>query len=123
MLPATEALICCRKPRSLCTKAAEELRRIFSIDQVGVIIADSDGRSHRAGATVTAIGSYGFEPLRRAQLEVDSRKKNQEETIVDKMAAAAGIVIGQRGRGVPFAVLRGVELKPLQSVLRSILEI
>jgi coenzyme F420-0:L-glutamate ligase/coenzyme F420-1:gamma-L-glutamate ligase len=102
---------------------AEQLRQIFELDHVGVIIADSDGRPYRAGATVIAIGSFGFEPLRRTQSLVDGRTKDQEETIVDMMAAAAGIVIGQRGRGVPFAVIRGVGLEPSQNVLRSILVI
>ncbi|MER0445698.1 hypothetical protein ABR738_14205 [Streptomyces sp. Edi4] len=34
--------------------------------------------------------------------------KKQEETFSDLIAAAAGIILGQRGRGAPVAVLRGI---------------
>jgi hypothetical protein len=34
--------------------------------------------------------------------------KRQEETLTDLIAAAAGIILGQRGRGAPVAVLRGI---------------
>jgi coenzyme F420-0:L-glutamate ligase / coenzyme F420-1:gamma-L-glutamate ligase len=71
---------------------------------VAVVIADSDGRADRRGATVLSIGAAGIAPLR----VTDHEGKRQEETITDMVAAAAGIVIGQRGRGAPVAILRGI---------------
>lgn len=71
---------------------------------VAVVIADSDGRADRRGATVISIGAAGIAPLR----VTDHDGKHQEETFTDMIAAAAGIVIGQRGRGAPVAILRGI---------------
>lgn len=41
--------------------------------------------------------------------EPDGKTKRQEETLTDLVAAAAGIVLGQRGRGCPVAIVRGVD--------------
>jgi coenzyme F420-0:L-glutamate ligase/coenzyme F420-1:gamma-L-glutamate ligase len=72
--------------------------------QVAVVIADSDGRPDRRGATVISIGAAGVAPLRTTE----HGGKKQEETFTDLIAAAAGIILGQRGRGAPVAVLRGI---------------
>lgn len=71
---------------------------------VAVVIADSDGRADRRGATAVSVGAAGVSPLRVT--EHDGRR--QEETFTDLIAAAAGIILGQRGRGAPVAVLRGI---------------
>jgi coenzyme F420-0:L-glutamate ligase/coenzyme F420-1:gamma-L-glutamate ligase len=76
---------------------------------VAVVIADSDGRADRAGATVISVGAAGISPLRTTEDHEPSGKiKRQDETLTDLVAAAAGIVLGQRGRGAPVAVVRGV---------------
>jgi coenzyme F420-0:L-glutamate ligase/coenzyme F420-1:gamma-L-glutamate ligase len=71
---------------------------------VAVVIADSDGRPDRKGATCISIGAAGVAPLRTTEHE----NKQQQETFTDLIAAAAGIVLGQRGRGAPVAVVRGI---------------
>jgi coenzyme F420-0:L-glutamate ligase/coenzyme F420-1:gamma-L-glutamate ligase len=108
-------------PDQSAKELATQLKTFFKVERLGVVVVDSDGRPDRAGATVVAIGSWGFEPLRRTHAEVSGRKKIQEETIVDMIAAAAGIVIGQRGRGIPFAIVRGVNLETSSAGLQSIL--
>jgi len=40
---------------------------------------------------------------------------------VDLLAGAAGVVLGQRGRGVPVVVLRGVEFEEGNGGMRSLL--
>lgn len=75
---------------------------------VAVVIADSDGRADRRGATVISIGAAGAAPLRTTE----HGGKRQEETFTDLIAAAAGIILGQRGRGAPVAVLRGIAYTP-----------
>ncbi|PCG87183.1 hypothetical protein CIB93_04915 [Streptomyces sp. WZ.A104] len=72
--------------------------------EVAVVVADSDGRADRRGATVISIGAAGVTPLR----VTEHSGKRQEETFTDLIAAAAGIILGQRGRGAPVAVLRGI---------------
>lgn len=76
---------------------------------VAVVIADSDGRADRKGATVISIGAAGIAPLRVTEHnEPGGRTKRQEETLTDLVAAAAGLILGQRGRGAPVAVVRGI---------------
>lgn len=67
--------------------------------QIGVLITDSDGQEGIAGATQLCIGTYGVPPIRR--------QNGTEETICDMLAAAAGLVMGQRGNGVPAVIIRG----------------
>ena len=67
--------------------------------QIGVLITDSDGREDIAGATQLSIGTYGVPPIRR--------QNGTEETICDMLAAAAGLVMGQRGVNIPATIIRG----------------
>lgn len=85
--------------------------------RVAVVIADSDGRADRRGATVISIGAAGIAPLRVTEHD----GKRQEETFSDLVAAAAGIILGQRGRGAPVAVLRGVAYAPGDEGVASVL--
>ncbi|CAK7281314.1 coenzyme F420-0:L-glutamate ligase [Streptomyces sp. RM1] len=80
----------------------------YSGATVAVVIADSDGRADRRGATVISIGAAGVAPLR----VTEHGGKRQEESFTDLIAAAAGIILGQRGRGAPVAVLRGIAYDP-----------
>lgn len=90
--------------------------------QVAVVIADSDGRADRLGSTVIAVGAAGFAPLRVTEhAEPGGRAKRQEETLVDLVAAAAGVILGQRGRGAPVVIVRGVEYESSDEGVRSIL--
>ncbi|MCQ8774801.1 coenzyme F420-0:L-glutamate ligase [Streptomyces telluris] len=84
---------------------------------VAVVIADSDGRADRRGATVISIGAAGVTPLRTSE----HGGKKQEETFTDLVAAAAGIILGQRGRGAPVAVLRGISYVPSDESVASML--
>jgi coenzyme F420-0:L-glutamate ligase/coenzyme F420-1:gamma-L-glutamate ligase len=86
----------------------DHLRSATGAD-IAVVIADSDGRADRAGATVISIGAAGIAPLRVTEhTEPTGKVKKQDETFTDLAAAAAGIVLGQRGRGVPVVILRGL---------------
>ncbi|WP_202638703.1 coenzyme F420-0:L-glutamate ligase [Bailinhaonella thermotolerans] len=82
-----------------------------------VVIADSDGRADRRGATVISIGAAGIAPPR----VTEHQGKLQEETFADMIAAAAGIIPGQRGRGAPVAVLRGISYTPSDGGVSSML--
>ena len=67
--------------------------------QIGGVITDSDGREDIAGATQLSIGTYGVPPIRK--------QNGTEETICDMLAAAAGLVMGQREVNIPAAIIRG----------------
>ena len=55
-----------------------------------------------------SIGAAGIAPLRLSEHTEGGRTKRQEETLTDMVAAAGGLILGQRGRGAPVAVLRGL---------------
>jgi coenzyme F420-0:L-glutamate ligase/coenzyme F420-1:gamma-L-glutamate ligase len=84
---------------------------------MAVVIADSDGRADRRGATVISIGAAGVAPLRCTK----HGGKRLEETFTDLIAAAAGIILGQRGRGAPVAVLRGITYTPSDEGVAAVL--
>lgn len=92
-------------PDASARRLRDEMARATGIGDLAVVIADSDGRPDRRGATVLALGAAGIDPLRITE----HRGKREEETLVDLIAAAAGLVLGQRGRGAPVALVRGVE--------------
>ncbi|MFG2404300.1 coenzyme F420-0:L-glutamate ligase [Streptomyces brevispora] len=94
----------------------------FSGTEVAVVIADSDGRADRRGATCISLGAAGLAPLRVTEYaEQGGKAKRQEESLTDMVAAAAGIVLGQRGRGVPVAVLRGINFTPSDEGVASMI--
>jgi F420-0:gamma-glutamyl ligase len=68
---------------------------------VGVLITDSDGREGIAGATQLCVGLYGVPPIRK---QYDS-----EETVCDMLAAACGLIMGQRGNNIPTVVVSGFQ--------------
>ena len=87
-------------PDGSARKIALALKEVCGA-QIGVLVTDSDGREGIAGATQLCIGTYGVPPIRR--------QNDTEETICDMLAAAAGLVMGQRGNGVPAVVIHGFE--------------
>lgn len=76
---------------------------------VAVIITDSDGRVEKKGATQVAIGVYGIPPVRITEHAEKGGVKRNEETTCDMLAAAAGLIMGQRGMNKPAVLIRGHE--------------
>lgn len=88
----------------------------------GVDPRHSDGRADREGATVISLGAAGIAALRRTECrEPGGKVKKQDETFTDLVAAAAGIVLGQRGRGVPVTIVRGLDYPSNDDGVRSML--
>jgi coenzyme F420-0:L-glutamate ligase/coenzyme F420-1:gamma-L-glutamate ligase len=78
-----------------------------------VIVSDSFGRAWRQGTTDVAIGLAGIEPLLDLRGERDPTGYELHATtiaIADELAAAAELVLGKT-RGIPAAVVRGVEAR------------
>ncbi|MEM2261971.1 MAG: coenzyme F420-0:L-glutamate ligase [Ignisphaera sp.] len=95
--------------------SARKIRRYIN-DKLGVnvavIVSDTYGRPFREGQINLAIGFAGICPYRdyRGQSDRDGyilRVKNI--AIVDEIAAAAELVMGQSIENTPFAIVRGVE--------------
>ena len=79
--------------------------------EVGVIVSDTFGRPWRRGVTDVAIGSAGLRPVMDLRGTADAYGRELQVTevaIVDEIAGAADLVMG-KARGVPVAVVRGVD--------------
>jgi coenzyme F420-0:L-glutamate ligase/coenzyme F420-1:gamma-L-glutamate ligase len=78
---------------------------------VGVIISDTFGRTWRNGVTDVAIGIAGIAGIVDLRGTPDATGRVLESTevcVADELAGAAELVMG-KDRGVPAAVLRGVD--------------
>ena len=78
---------------------------------VGVIISDTFGRTWRRGLTDVAIGCAGVAAVVDLRGTSDTYGRELQVTevcVADELAGAAELVMG-KSRGVPFAVVRGVD--------------
>jgi coenzyme F420-0:L-glutamate ligase/coenzyme F420-1:gamma-L-glutamate ligase len=78
---------------------------------VGVIISDTFGRTWRRGVTDIAIGVAGVAAVVDLRGTADANGRLLEATelcVADELAGAAELVMG-KDRGIPAAVLRGVD--------------
>jgi coenzyme F420-0:L-glutamate ligase/coenzyme F420-1:gamma-L-glutamate ligase len=78
---------------------------------VGVVISDTFGRTWRRGVTDVAIGIAGVAGVVDLRGTADANGRLLEATevcVADELAGAAELVMG-KDRGIPAAVLRGVD--------------
>lgn len=96
-------------------KSAEEIRQYLEdefMEEIAVIITDTQGRAFRNGAVGVAIGCSGIKPLWVRVGETDLYGRELETTEVataDELAAAASIVMGQADEGLPVVLIRGFD--------------
>ncbi|MEX0930320.1 MAG: coenzyme F420-0:L-glutamate ligase [Candidatus Paceibacterota bacterium] len=95
--------------------AAEQIRvflqTTYNVTDVGVIITDSRGLPLRRGAVGVSIGYAGFTPLRdyRGDSDIFGRKiREGQANIVDGLAAAAVVAMGEGSETTPIAVVEGM---------------
>jgi coenzyme F420-0:L-glutamate ligase/coenzyme F420-1:gamma-L-glutamate ligase len=84
---------------------------------VGVVISDTFGRTWRRGVTDVAIGVAGVAAVvdLRGTADAGGRVLDATEVCVaDELAGAAELVMG-KDRGIPAAVVRGVDPRWLRS--------
>lgn len=91
------------------------LRAAYNCQDLGVIITDSHSTPMRRGSTGIAIGYAGFNPLRRLVGTNDIFGRPFTSTvvnIVDGLAAAATVVMGEGTECQPAALIR--EVAPIE---------
>jgi coenzyme F420-0:L-glutamate ligase len=79
--------------------------------RLGVVVSDTFGRPWRRGLTDVAIGCAGVAAIADLRGTVDTQGRELQVTevaIADEIAAAAELVMG-KARGVPVAVVRGID--------------
>lgn len=90
--------------------SAAKIRRRLGKD-CAVVITDTCGRPFRSGVAGVAVGWAGIAALRDWRGERDMHGKVLEitlEAIVDEIASAANLLMGEAGAGTPAVVLRGL---------------
>ena len=88
----------------------DRIRALVDVE-VAVVVSDTFGRPWRRGVTDTAIGCAGIAAvvdLRGSCDALGRELKVTEVAVVDEIAAAADLVMG-KAKGVPVAVVRGLE--------------
>lgn len=91
--------------------------------EIGVIVADSHGRPFRLGTVGVAIGVAGAPALwnRRGESDLFGLKlQHTDVAVADEIAAAAGLLMGQAGEGLPAVVVRGLRLPPVEGTARDL---
>lgn len=87
------------------------LRRKHRLSRLGVIITDSTSPPMRLGCTGVSIGFFGIHPLLRyiGKTDIFGRKfKFERANLVDGIAAAAVVAMGEGDEQTPLAVARDV---------------
>lgn len=88
----------------------DRIRALAGVE-VAVVVSDTFGRPWRRGVTDTAIGCAGIAAvvdLRGTTDALGRELKVTEVALVDEIAAAADLVMG-KSKGVPVAVVRGLD--------------
>ena len=81
----------------------------------GIVISDSHGRPFRLGTVGVAIGVAGLPALWDRRGETDRYGYVLQHTdvgLADEIAAAAGLLMGQAGEGLPLVLIRGLQRPP-----------
>jgi coenzyme F420-0:L-glutamate ligase/coenzyme F420-1:gamma-L-glutamate ligase len=107
--------------------SAQRLRRALEKEtgvKIGVLIIDSHGRAWRMGTVGVTIGVAGVPAL------LDLRGRNDllgnplritQIGLTDELAAAASLLMGQAGEGLPVVHVRGIPYSLREGTLQEIL--
>jgi dihydrofolate synthase / folylpolyglutamate synthase len=88
------------------------LKKKFSLKKLAVIITDSHCAPMRRGTMGISIGFYGLEPINdyRSKKDIFGREmKITQANIVDALAAAAVVAMGEGKERMPMAIVRGAD--------------
>jgi coenzyme F420-0:L-glutamate ligase/coenzyme F420-1:gamma-L-glutamate ligase len=91
--------------------SAEAIRKRLGKD-CAVIITDTCGRPFRCGVAGVAVGWAGIAAMRDWRGELDLHGRSLEitlEAVVDEIAGAANLLMGEAGDGTPAVVFRGLQ--------------
>jgi len=97
-----------KDPDASARKIRAQLKELTG-KTVGVIINDSCGRDYRDGSVGMAIGVGGVDALRiDEKVDLYGNPSTCRIAVVDEVAAAASLLMGQANEGVPAVVVKGV---------------
>jgi len=108
-------------------KSADNMRkRIKELTgkKVAIIISDTFGRPFRIGNTDLAIGSSGINPILDARGTKDLfgyTLRVKQTAIIDELASAAELVIGNAVEKIPAAIIRGYKYPASETLPATLL--
>lgn len=117
------ALLLPENPDASAHALRDALQKAHGV-KIGIVINDSFGRAWRLGTVGISIGIAGFDPLLDLRGQPDLFGRKLEITQVglgDEIAAAASLLMGQAGEGVPVVVLRGLQLPETKGTVQTLL--
>jgi len=98
-------------PDASAHRIREALQAATGAD-IAVLVTDTHGRPWREGTVNVTIGAAGMMPLADLRGTPDRYGYILRVTVVaraDELAAAAGLLMGQAGEGMPVVLIRGAE--------------
>jgi dihydrofolate synthase / folylpolyglutamate synthase len=101
-----------KDPMKISLEIYTYLKKKFNIEDLGVIITDSRSIPLRRGAIGVAIGFHGFRPLRDYVGTKDIFGRDfvcEKLNIVDSLAIAANLVMGEGSEQTPISVISDIE--------------
>ncbi len=107
-----------KDPQKTANKTREYLKKKFSLKYVGVIITDSKTTPLRWGTTGIALAHSGFSALNNyiGQPDIFGRLLHvTKANIIDGLAAAAVLAMGEGNEQTPLAVIEGVPFVKFQN--------
>lgn len=110
-------------PDASCAALRELLGALCGVEP-GVIINDSHGRAWRSGTVGVALGVAGVPALMDLRGWPDlygERLQITQVGLADELAAAASIIMGQAGEGLPVVHLRGVPYASRNGTARELI--
>lgn len=109
--PAGRCTLLPADPSASASGIREELRKLSGAD-VAVVITDTEiSFTHLYGTTDVAIGFSGIEPVSRRFGSPDRfgrEKFGGADIVVDELAAAAALLMGQTSEGVPVVLVKNL---------------
>ncbi len=97
----------------------QELRKKYSLQNLGILITDSRTAPFRAGVTGVALGYAGFRGIKdyREQVDIFNRPfKFVQVNIADSLATAAVFEMGEGNEMQPLAIITDIDLEYCEKV-------
>jgi len=98
-----------RDPDHAAQQIRQRIKDLSTVD-IAVIINDSQGRPFRKGSVSVALGSSGICALvdKRGNEDLFGyRVKHTEVALIDQLASAASLLMGETNEGIPAVIIRG----------------
>ena len=99
-----------KNPDQTASRIRARIKKLLNVN-IAVIITDSQGRPFRKGIVGVALGSSGISALVNKKGSKDLfgyRLKHTEIALIDELASAALLLMGETDEGIPVVVIRGL---------------